>query len=398
LDWTSASQLKKPTGYVAGGYFNNRNFSGVQSMAESKQVTLPITGMTCANCVATVERNLKKSKGVNSASVNLSSERATIEFDPTLSSLEDLIGRVERAGYGIAAGEAQFYLSHLSDASDTQRLEKVLRLVEGVVDVHVNLASEQAKIKYIPTLVSQIELRRAIQDAGFNTLVTEGDSVDAEGAARQQEIQQQRHLLIVGLIFTVPLFLLSMARDFGLLPMSIAHASWLNWLMLVLATPVQFYVGWQFYVGAYKSLRNRAANMDVLVVMGSSAAYFYSLPIVFGWLEGHVYFETAAVIITLIRMGKYLESKAKGRTSEAIKKLMGLRAKTARVIRDGDEIEIPVEDVRVGDYVLVRPGEKIPVDGIVVDGKSTIDESMLTGESLPVEKGPGDAVIGGNHK
>ncbi len=169
---------------------------------------------------------------------------------------------------------------------------------------------------------------------------------------------------------------------------------WFNWLLLALAIPVQFYVGWQYYVGAFKAVRNRSANMDVLIVLGSSAAFFYSLPIVFGWLEGHVYFETAAVIITLIKLGKYLEARAKGRTSEAIKKLMGLRAKTARVVRDGAELEIPVDDVRVGDVVLVRPGEKIPVDGVVVEGRSAVDESMLTGESLPVEKKPGDPVIG----
>jgi len=168
----------------------------------------------------------------------------------------------------------------------------------------------------------------------------------------------------------------------------------MNWLMLVLATPVQFYVGWQYYRGGYKSLRNGSANMDVLIAMGSSAAYFYSLPVTFGWIPGHVYFETAAVIITLIRLGKFLEARAKGMTSEAIKKLMGLQAKTARVERDGQEMEIAIDLVTPGDIVLVRPGEKIPVDGVIVDGKSTVDESMLTGESLPVSKSPGDPVIG----
>jgi P-type Cu+ transporter len=363
-------------------------------MAETKQVTLPITGMTCANCVATVERNLKKVKGVESAVVNLSSERATVEYAPETSQITDLIGIVQKAGYDIALGEADFLLKQLSDATDAQRLEKMLIGVEGVLNVQVNLASERAKVKYVPTIVSQAELRKVLQNAGFETLAAEGDLDDAEARAREAEIQQQRKYLIIGLIFTVPLFILSMARDLGLLPMHIAHASWMNWLMLVLATPVQFYVGWQYYVGAYKSLRNRSANMDVLVVMGTSAAFIYSLPIVFGWLEGHVYFETAAVILTLIKLGKYLEARAKGRTSEAIKKLIGLRAKTARVVRDGVDIEIPADDVRIGDIVLVRPGDKIPVDGVVIDGKSSVDESMLTGESLPVEKGPGDQVIG----
>jgi P-type Cu+ transporter len=169
---------------------------------------------------------------------------------------------------------------------------------------------------------------------------------------------------------------------------------WVNWLMLVLATPVQFYVGWQYYVGAYKSLRNRSANMDVLIAMGSSVAYFYSVFVTLGTLPGHVYFETSAVIITLIRLGKYLEAKAKGRTSEAIKKLMGLRAKSAHVIRDGEELEIAADDVTIGDIVLVKPGEKIPVDGVVIEGHSSVDESMLTGESMPVEKKSGDFIIG----
>jgi Cu+-exporting ATPase len=172
------------------------------------------------------------------------------------------------------------------------------------------------------------------------------------------------------------------------------HSNWPKWVMFALATPVQFYVGRQYYIGAYKSLRNGSANMDVLVAMGSSAAYLYSIPIVLGLLPGHVYFETAAVIITLIKLGKYLEAKAKGRTSEAIKKLINLRATTARVIRDGKEIEIPTDEVTIGDYVLVRPGEKVPVDGVVIEGRSTIDESMLTGESMPVDKKPGDIVIG----
>jgi Cu+-exporting ATPase len=363
-------------------------------MTENRQLMLPITGMTCANCVATVERNLKKVNGVQSAVVNLSSERATVEFDPGLTGLDDLISRVQRAGYDIAAGEADLAIRKMSDDNDARRLEKALRNLEGVMDAQVNFASERARIRYVPTLVSQQDLRKLVAANGFEAVETGAEAEDAERLAREKEIRQQRHLLMVGLVFTVPLFLFSMGKDLGLLPDSWSHASWANWLMLALATPVQFYVGWQYYLGAYKALRNGSANMDVLIAMGSSAAYFYSLPIVFGWLHGHVYFETAAVIITLIKLGKYLEANAKGRTSDAIKKLMSLRVKTARLIRDGVEIEIPVEDVRTGDVVIVRPGEKIPVDGVVVEGRSAVDESMLTGESMPVEKRPGDPVIG----
>ncbi len=362
-------------------------------MSERKELSLPITGMTCANCVASVERNLKKLDSIDTAVVNLASERATFDFDPTALGLDDVIARIERAGYGIATGEAELIIKRLSDDNDARRLEKALNELDGVLEAQVTFTTEKARITYIPTIITQAELRRAVSAAGFDSLELSGDMEDAEAKARAEEIAKQRHLLITGLIFTVPLFIFSMARDFNLLPMW-SHQPWANWLMFALATPVQFYVGWQYYVGGYKALRNGSANMDVLVAMGSSVAYFYSIIIMLGILSGHVYYETAAVIITLIRVGKFLEARAKGRTSEAIKKLMGLRPKTARVIRNGEESEIPLEDVIVGDTLLVKPGEKIPVDGTVLDGRSSVDESMLTGESLPVEKIKDDPVIG----
>jgi Cu+-exporting ATPase len=361
-------------------------------MSLSKQVILPITGMTCANCVATIERNLKKEKGVLNASVNLSSERATIEYNPDISQIESFVERVAKAGYGIATGEADLLIKHLSDNNDARRLENAVSKIEGVLNVFVNLNTDRVRIQYIPTIISQSELRKGINSIGFEVVETGLDFEDAEQKARQHEINEQRRLLITGLVFTIPLFILSMIRDLLLPPWG--DAPWLNWLMWALATPVQFYVGWQYYIGAYKSLRSKSANMDVLIVMGSSAAYFYSVLVTLSLLPGHVYFETSAVIITLIKLGKYLEARAKGRTSEAIKKLMGLRAKTAHVIRNGDELEISADDVTIGDIVLVRPGEKIPVDGVVIEGFSAVDESMLTGESMPVEKRSGDGVIG----
>lgn len=362
-------------------------------MSNPKQLTLPITGMTCANCVATVERNLKKLDGVNSAVVNLSSERATVDFDSAKLGINDFIARVNRAGYGVATGEAELIIKNLSDDNDARTLENIIKKQEGVTEVNVSFTTEKAQVKYIPTIITQAELRRAIANAGFETIELGNESEDAEAKAREHEINEQKRLLIIGLIFTIPLFVFSMLRDFNIIG-HWAHENWANYLMLLFTLPVQFYVGWQYYVGAYKSLRNKSANMDVLIVMGSSAAFFYSLPITFGLLGGHVYYETAAVIITLIKLGKYLEAKAKGRTSEAIKKLMGLRAKTARLIRDGEEVSVSIDDVRVGDTVIVKPGETIPVDGVVVEGRSTVDESMLTGESLPVEKKQGDTVIG----
>jgi Cu+-exporting ATPase len=239
---------------------------------------------------------------------------------------------------------------------------------------------------------------QAIEQAGYGIVQSAADAErpleDVEAQARQAEIADQTRKFWSGVVFALPLFLLSMARDFGLLG-EWAYAPWVNWLFLALATPVQFYTGWDYYVGAYYAMRNRTANMDVLVAMGSSVAYVYSLVILLFSAGGqHVYFETSAVIITLIKLGKLLEARAKGQTGEAIRKLMGLRPKTARVVRDGVETDVPVEKVRVGDIVVVRPGERIPVDGVVIEGHSAVDESMLTGEPIPVDKGAGDPVTG----
>ncbi len=372
---------------------------------QTRQLILPITGMTCANCVATIERNLKRLDGVETAVVNLASERATVDFNPDKTNRDGIIARIEKVGYGVAVAEAVLPLKRLGDDNDARRLKKALSKLEGVTAAAVNYAAAKAVVKYIPTLVSQGELRQAIAAAGFEAVVSEGSAEDAERLAREKEINHQWHLLWVGILFTLPLFALSMTKDVihakGVADFLPEVFKWqgLGWLFFALATPVQFYVGWQYYVGAYKALRNGSANMDVLIALGSSVAYFYSVAVLlardFGWADlGHLYFETAAVIVTLIVFGKYLEAKAKGQTSEAIKKLMSLRAKIARVVRDGAEADIPVDDVRVGDVVVVRPGEKIPVDGVVVEGKSTVDESMLTGEAMPVEKRPGAPVIG----
>lgn len=359
----------------------------------TKQYNLPITGMTCANCVSTVERNIGKVEGVQKVHVNLSNERAAVDFDPATANLAGMLDRIRRAGYDVASGEADLVIKGLSDSNDAARLEKALAALDGVLEASVNIANERARVQYIPTLVSQRELRQAVADSGFDAVDMGGEVEDAERAAREAEMAKQKRLMWTGVFFTLPLFLLSMARDFGLVGMW-AHAPWVNWLFLALATPVQFYVGRSYYISGWKSLRNGSANMDVLVAMGSSAAYFYSIAVLLGLAPGHVYFETSAAIITLIRVGKYLEARAKGQTGAAIRKLMSLKPKQARVIRDGQELEIPSEEVVVGDRVLVRPGEKFPVDGVVLEGRSSADESMITGESMPVEKGPGDDVIG----
>ncbi len=350
--------------------------------------------MTCANCVSTVERNLKKVPGVVNAQVNLSSERASVDFDPKVANLDAMVERIRKAGYDLATGEADLALEDLDDPNDGRRLEKLLLGLDGVVEVQTNLSSGHVRARYIPTIVSQADLRHAVEAAGFSVLEQGGETEDAERVARQKEIRKQARLMWTGVALALPLFLISMSRDLGLLPAGLATAPWLDWLFFALATPVQFYVGLSYYINGYKSVRNGSANMDVLVAMGSSAAYLYSIAALFGLIPGHGFFETSAVIITLIRVGKYLEVGAKGRTGESIRKLMDLRPKMAHVVREGTEIEIPSADVEVGDVVIVRPGEKFPVDGVVVEGRSASDESMLTGESMPVAKGPGDQVIG----
>jgi Cu+-exporting ATPase len=350
--------------------------------------------MTCANCVATIERGLRRLDGVAVANVNLASERASVEFDPSRLAPEALVERIRSAGYDVAMGEATFPLARVGDSADARRLERILLEREGVESASVNLAAETLHVRYVPTLISQAEIRGAARAAGFEPLNADGAVVDVEQTARQGEIDRQRRLLVLGLGLTVPLFLMGMGRDLGLVPHGIAHAGWYDWVMFSLAAPVQFIVGAQYYVGAYKALRNRSANMDVLIAMGSSAAFAYSVTVLFGLIPGHLYFETSAVIVTLIRLGKYLEARARGRTGEAIRRLLGMQVRTARIERLGMEQEVAVEDVQRGDIVLVRPGQRIPVDGTVIEGRTAVDESMITGESVPVEKSPGDEVIG----
>lgn len=359
-----------------------------------KQVIIPITGMTCANCVATVERNVKKLEGVEDTSVNLVTEKATVTYDPELQDLEKITQRVIRAGYGIATNEIVLLVPRLTDAGETIKVEKKLKQMEGVRSASVNLSTSRILISYIPTIVSREEIEKELKTLGIEFSSVGEDIGEEESAARQRETDHQRRLLIVGIIFTLPLFILSMMRDFMLLPTAIAHAKWLDYLFLALATPVQFYVGWQYYVGAYRSLRGGSANMDLLIALGSSVAYFYSILIVFGVMPGHSYFETSAVIITLVRLGKYFEARAKGNTSAAIQKLQALKPKTARVLRDGVEEEIPIDMVVVNDLLVVKPGEKIPVDGVIIEGMTSVDESMISGESIPVEKTPGAEITG----
>ena len=366
-----------------------------------KQVTLPITGMHCTNCSDTIARDLGKLEGVSAANVNYATEKATVVFNPSVLAESVIIEKIEDSGYRVATGEIELPITGMHCVNCAATVEKVLNEMQpSVVSANVNFATEKAQIAYIPGQVTPTDLIAAIEGAGYGVVESDPDQlVDAEQIARETEIHEQTRKFWIGVVFSLPLFLFSMARDFALLG-SWSDALWGNWLMFVLATPVQFYVGWDYYTGSFKALRNGAANMDVLVAMGSSAAFFYSVPVTVALTLGstalgsHVYFETAAVIITLIKLGKLLEVRAKDQTGAAIKKLMGLQAKTARVVRNGEEIDIPIEQVAVGDVVIVRPGESIPVDGVIIEGNSAVDESMLTGESIPVDKEKGDPVIG----
>lgn len=358
------------------------------------KVILPITGMTCANCVATVERSVKKLEGVDEVVVNLVTEKATIGYQQEQLSLDSIVNRIEKAGYGVLENEKIFVLPQLSDTADALRLEKDLVKIEGVRRVNANVTLTRLSIAYIPTVISSSELVKKINTMGFKVIPVADDEGDEETNQRAKETAHQKKLLIIGVILTIPIFIISMSRDIGLLPHTLAENPWLNYLLLALATPVQFNVGWQYYIGAFKSLRNGSANMDVLIALGSTVAYIYSIPIIFGLLPGHPYLETSSVIITLVRLGKFLEARAKGNTSEAIKKLKALKVKSARVLRNGIEIEIPIQDVLLEDTLLIKPGERIPVDGSIIDGFTQVDESMISGESLPVDKTIGDEVVG----
>jgi Cu+-exporting ATPase len=352
--------------------------------------------MTCANCVAAVERSAKKVEGVSQAVVNFGTEKVTISYDPARAAPQAMIDRITKAGYQVPVATLDLAITGMTCANCVSTVERTLnKKVPGILAARVNFATEKATVTYIPGAVTRADMAAAVERAGYGVVLADSEEelVDAEKLARQREIREQTRKLIVGVIFTVPLLLWSMGRDLGLLGQW-AHANWLNYLFWALATPVQFYTAWDYYTGGYKSLRNKSANMDVLIALGSSVAYIYSALVTVQLMPGHVYFETAAAIITLIKVGKLLEVRAKGKTSEAIKALMGLQAKTALVERNGTELDIPIEQVQTGDIVIVRPGDKIPVDGVVIRGHSAVDESLLTGESLPVDKNVGDEVIG----
>jgi P-type Cu+ transporter len=359
-----------------------------------RRISIPVTGMSCAACARRVEKSLSKKAGVSEANVNFATGKATVEYDPGAVKPEALIGAIESAGYGAEVRETSFDVSGMTCASCVGRVEKALRKVPGVLDVSVNLATERARVEYLPGVVEVRDFERAVEGAGYGVVREEDTTVED---AHEQEYGELRTRFLVAAVLTGLILIGSLPMMLGFMPP--IPMEWLNLGLLALATPVQFWAGWRFYEGAWGALKHGQANMNTLVAVGTSAAYLYSAaatlaPQLFASGRADVYFDTSALIITLILLGRLLEGRARGRTTEAIKKLAGLQAKTARVLRNGEEIDVPVEEVAVGDVVVVRPGEKVPVDGRVLSGESAVDEAMITGESMPVQKREDDEVIG----
>ena len=350
-----------------------------------KQIELPIEGMTCAACAARIEKNLNKLPGVHAA-VNFANEKARVEFDTAQAKPEDLIRSVENAGFHVAPKSAQLQISGMTCAACSGRIEKALNKLPGVT-ASVNLATEVANVSFNPGLETVDDLVDAVVKAGYGATEISEASRAEEKRRRLAAYQAEMRLFLVSAILTLPLLLQMVIMFAG------GHGEILpRWLQLLLATPVQFWIGKRFYVGAWHSLRGGGANMDVLVALGTSMAYLFSTVVTLLGLDQHVYFEASAAIITLVLLGKLMEARAKAKTSAAIEELMKLQPKTARVERDGAIVEINASDVRVGDIFIVRPGEHLPVDGVVVEGASSVNEAMLTGESLPVGKQPGENV------
>jgi P-type Cu+ transporter len=367
-----------------------------------KKETIAITGISCASCVATIEKVLNKQAGIEKAVVNLATQKATVDYDEMKLNLQDIGETIINTGYGIIPEEpsqtstVELNLTGMTCTSCANRIEKALQEQQGVHSATVNYAAEKAYIDFDPAIINTSTMIRTVAEAGYQAEAMESGNTDREKEIREQETQKLKTTFIISLLLSLPLFMAMLVALFKL-PLPFLHNPWFQ---LALATPVQFIIGWRFYKKSYSSLKAKSPGMDVLVAMGTSAAYFFS--IYNGFLKQipqgqhpDLYFEASAIIITLILLGKYLEAIAKGKTSEAIKKLIGLQPKTARVLRGGQEIDFPIQQVVTDDIIQVRPGEKIAVDGIVTQGHSSVDESMLTGESLPVEKQSGHSVIGG---
>ncbi|MDI4568700.1 heavy metal translocating P-type ATPase [Bacillus altitudinis] len=365
-----------------------------------KEIDFQITGMTCAACAGRIEKGLNRLEGVDAASVNLALETSHIVYETEQLTAEDLKQKIQSLGYDVVMEQAEFDIEGMTCAACANRIEKKVNRMEGIDQGSVNFALETLQVTYHPGQISPSDIKEAVKSIGYS-LIEPAEEHAEEGKKdhRQVAIEKQTARFLFSMILSLPL-LWAMVSHFSFTSFIWLPEAFMNpWVQLALAAPVQFIVGWPFYVGAYKALKNKSANMDVLVALGTSAAFFYSLyesiqSAVQGTHEAGLYYETSAVLITLIVLGKLMEARAKGRSSEAIQKLMGLQAKEAVIERDGKEMTVPISEVKVNDFVFVKPGEKVPVDGEIIEGTTAIDESMITGESLPVDKTTGDTVIG----
>ncbi|MCY8506769.1 copper-exporting P-type ATPase CopA [Bacillus atrophaeus] len=367
-------------------------------MSEQKEIALQVSGMTCAACASRIEKGLKRMDGVADAHVNLALETSNVTYNPSETGAAAIKEKIEKLGYGVVTEKAEFQIAGMTCAACANRIEKRLNKTEGVSSAPVNFALETVAVEYNPKEVAITDLKETVAKLGYQ-LEQKGEADGETESPQKKEQRKQTVRLIFSAILSFPL-LWAMVSHFSFTSFIWVPDIFMNpWMQFALATPVQFVIGWPFYTGAYKALRNKSANMDVLVALGTTAAYVYSLYLTIQSLGAHghtdgLYYETSAILLTLILLGKRFEAKAKGRSSDAIKKLMKLQAKTATVVRDGQEQVIPIEDVMTGDLVYVKPGERIPVDGEVTEGRSAVDESMITGESIPVDKSPGDSVTG----
>ena len=372
-------------------------------MTERKKAELKVAGMVCAACTASIEKALQSLDGVTLARVNLAAEVATVEYDPDKLSLEDLELAVKDAGYEVLDEKVVLRIGGMVCAMCVGALEIALKKLDGVVEVSVNLAAEKAYITYNPRMVSIEDMKLAVTDTGYQFLGVAGEEAlaDREREALQTDLADKKRRIIIGFATSLFLMALMYLPLHRFIPMQIMDAVpmnlLMNLLMLVISAPVFVYVSLPIFRAAARALRNRSLDMDVMYAMGIGVAYGSSILGTFGIVltPDFMFYETAVMLASFLTLGRYLETKAKGRTSEAIKKLVGLQPRRATVLRDGVESEVAVEDVAVGDVIVVKPGEKIPVDGLVIDGQSYVDESMISGEPVPVQKLAGKNVVGG---
>ena len=366
----------------------------------TRTARLDITGMSCANCSAAIEETLGSLDGVTSATANYATDEGTVEYDPETVSFREIHDAVEAAGYGVVTETVTVAITDMSCANCAETTAEALAGTPGVIEADVNYATDEARVTYNPAAVSVETLYDAIEDAGYAPVRAAGDADadrDTRDDAREAEIRKQRRLTLFGAALSAPM-LVFLADTFllgGTVVPETLFGVGIGWVELLLATPVQVVLGRPFYRNSYTALvKNGRANMDVLIALGSTTAYVYSVAVLLGAVAGGRYFDTAALILVFITLGNYLEARSKGQASDALRKLLEMEAETATLVDDGSEVEVPLEEVAVGDRMKVRPGEKIPTDGVVVDGRSAVDESMVTGESVPVEKSEGDEVVG----